>query len=154
MLNSGNKDLPNAYCGSLLSAAVTIEKLRQTFAAYGLPPVVVSDNATAFTSVEFGTFMKGNGIKHMFSPPRHPASNGQVEALVKVVKNSIRNRTGSLQTRLSRFLLAYRTTPHSTTGQPPAALLFGRTLHTRPRRTMGTEHCRHRGRADMHCAAG
>ena len=113
------------------SAAVTIEKLRQTFAAYGLPLVVVSDNATAFTSVEFGTFMKGNGIKHMFSPPRHPASNDQAEALVKVVKNSIRNRTGSLQTRLSRFLLAYRTTPHSTTGQSPAALLFGRTLRTR-----------------------
>ena len=113
------------------SAAVTVDRLRQTFATHGLPLVVVSDNATAFTSMEFGTFLKGNGIKHMLSPPRHPASNGQAEALVKVVKNAIRNRTGSLQTRLCRFLLAYRSTPHSTTGRTPAELLFGRPLRTR-----------------------
>ena len=42
-----------------------------------------------------------------------------------------RRHEGSLQTRLARFLLAYRTTPHSTTGRPPAELLNGRHLRTR-----------------------
>ena len=113
------------------SAAVTIDRLRQTFACHGLPLVLVSDNATAFASSEFSAFLKGNGIKHLFSPPRHPSSNGQAEAMVKVVKNALRNRTGTLQTRLHRFLLSYRTSPHSSTGRSPAELLFGRSLRTR-----------------------
>lgn len=121
----------DVHVTSSTSATVTIDRLRQTFATHGLPLSVVTDNATALTSTEFGSFMKGNGIKHMFSPPRHPASNGQAEALVKVVKNGIRKRTGSLHTRLQRFLLAYRSTPHSTTGQSPAELLFSRPLRTR-----------------------
>ena len=37
----------------------------------------------------------------------------------------------SIQDRLSRFLFQYRTTPHSTTGVPPAELLMGRRLRTR-----------------------
>ena len=37
---------------------------------------------------------------------------------------------GSIQTKISRFLLRYRTTPHSTTGVPPAELLMKRKLHT------------------------
>ena len=63
--------------------------------------------------------------------PRHPASNGQAEALVKVVKSALKRRKeGSLQTRLSRFLLCYRTSPQSTTGRAPAELMFGRALRT------------------------
>ena len=37
---------------------------------------------------------------------------------------------GNIQTKLSRFLLSYRTTPHSTTGVPPAELLIKRKLRT------------------------
>ena len=114
------------------SAAVTIEKLRQSFATFGLPRVLVTDNATCFTSDKFSSFTKGNGIKHLFSPPYHPASNGQAESLIKVVKHALkRRREGSLHTRLARFLLAYRTAPHSTTGHSPAELMFGRNLRTR-----------------------
>ena len=76
--------------------------------------------------------MKGNGIKHLFSPPYHPASNGQAESLVRVVKHALKRSTeGSLHTGLSRFLLGYRTTPHSTTGRSPAEFMFGRNLRTR-----------------------
>ena len=38
--------------------------------------------------------------------------------------------TGSLQTKLSRFLFTYRNTPQSTTGQTPAELLMKRRPHT------------------------
>ena len=37
---------------------------------------------------------------------------------------------GSVQTQLSRFLLSYRTSPHSTTRVPPAELLMQWRLHT------------------------
>ena len=39
--------------------------------------------------------------------------------------------SGTLPTKLMRFLLSYRTTPNATTGVSPAELLFGRTLRTR-----------------------
>ena len=37
---------------------------------------------------------------------------------------------GSLDTKLSRFLFKYRTTPQSTTGVTPAKLMFGRRLRS------------------------
>ena len=39
--------------------------------------------------------------------------------------------TGSLETRLSRFLFNYRITPQSTTGVSPAELMFNRRLRSR-----------------------
>lgn len=100
-----------------------------SFSSHGLPVILVSDNGTAFTSAEFRAFARGNRILHKFSPPLHPASNGQAEALVKVVKSGIAQRSGgSLQTRLSRFRFKYLNTPHSTTGRTPAELMLGRPM--------------------------
>ena len=123
---------PEVHVTNSTSSAVTIETLRLIFGQHGLPSVLVSDNAAGFTSAEFKAFLSINGILHKLSPPRHPASNGQAEVTVKIVKAALKRRhEGSLQTRLARFLLAYRTTPHSTTGRPPAELLNGRHLRTR-----------------------
>ena len=41
------------------------------------------------------------------------------------------NEKGSLDTKLSRFLLSYRTTPQTTTGKTPCELLVNRKLKTR-----------------------
>ena len=57
----------------------TIEALRQSFASLGLPEVLVSDNAQALTSAEFANFLGKNGIRHVRTPPYHPASNSLVE---------------------------------------------------------------------------
>ena len=37
---------------------------------------------------------------------------------------------GSVENKVARFLFKYRVTPHSTTGVPPAELIFGRQLRT------------------------
>ena len=58
-----------------ITAAKTIEVLRQLFAAYGLPEQVVSDNGPQFTVEEFKDCMKVNGIKHIRSTPYHPSTN-------------------------------------------------------------------------------
>ena len=43
------------------TSATTIELLRKSFASLGLPEVLVSDNATTFTSEEFAEYTKKNG---------------------------------------------------------------------------------------------
>ena len=119
------------------TSAATIEKLREMFATHGLPATVVSDNGSNFTSSEFQEFMKKNGIKHIAVSPYHPASNGLAERAVRIFKEGYEKmEEGSVQTKLSRFLLSYRTTPHSTTGVPPAELLMKRKLHTQLNRLL------------------
>ena len=75
------------------TSTTTIEHLRNIFTTHGLPEMLVTDNASYFTSQEF------HGIRHVTFLKKSPSD--------------------SLQTRLSRFLLQYRITPHSTTGTSP-----------------------------------
>jgi hypothetical protein len=113
------------------TSTATIELLRKTFASLGLPEVIVSDNATTFTSEEFTEFLKQNGIRHVRSAPYHPASNGLVERAVQTFKDSIKRLTsGSLETRLSRFLFRYRIMPHTSTGTSPSELMWGKRLRS------------------------
>jgi len=48
--------------------------------------------------------------------------------LFKYFKEGMKRQlpTDTLETRISKFLMWYRCTPHSTTGVPPAELLLGR----------------------------
>ena len=51
---------------------------------------------------------------------------------MQIVKRGLKKIIdGSIKSRLARILLAYRTTPHSTTGNTPAKLLLGQNLRTR-----------------------
>ncbi len=113
------------------TSQATIEKLRQSFSVFGLPKMLVSDNRTCFTSAEFETFMKQNGIDHVKSAPFHPSSNGLAERAVQTFKEGMKKiKSDTLQTRLSRFLFSYRITPHTTTGLSPAELMMSRRLRS------------------------
>ena len=106
----------------------TIEHLRSLFATHGLPEMIVSDNGSVFTSIEFQDFCAKNGITHIKSAPYHPASNGLAEQAVQTFKEAMKltDPQEVLSTRVSRFLFKYRLTPRSTTGTSPAELLLGR----------------------------
>ena len=113
------------------TSQATIERLRQSFSVFGLPKMLVSDNATCFTSAEFESFMRQNGIQHVRSAPFHPSSNGLAERAVQTFKEGMRKIKGeTTQTRLSRFLFSYRITPHATTGLSPAELMTSRRLRS------------------------
>lgn len=119
-----------------ITSRFTISALHSTFARFGLPKSIVSDNGSNITSYEFKSFLDKYNIKHTTIAPYVAQSNGAAENAVKNVKNSIknclgRNKTLDIQVALHNFLFDYRNAPHSTTGVSPAMLMFGRDLRTR-----------------------
>lgn len=117
---------------SSTTAERAIEFLRSTFARFGIPEQIVSDNGPQWTSEEFNLFLKQNGIKHYFSAPYHPSTNGLVERFIQTKKSALKKGIArSLQHSLSEFLLNYRNTVHATTQESPAKLLLKRDLRTR-----------------------
>ena len=122
---------PEVEVLSSISAKSVIPKLDAIFARHGVPSQVVSDNGPPFPGHEFNTYMTKMGIKHTTSTPLWPQGNAEVEAFMKPLGKAI--RTANLEGRpwkqeLSKYLLAYRSTPHSTTKVPPATLLYNREI--------------------------
>lgn len=108
--------------------AETIDAMRLIFSRNGLCDFIVSDNATCFLAEDFKKFLLANGIEHITPPPYSPASNGQAERGVRVVKDLLKKQSSadSLRTRLARVLFFYRTVPHSVTQVAPSVALNGR----------------------------
>lgn len=93
----------------------TLNKLREVFSRFGFAETVVTDNGSAFTAEAFQNFCKENGLKHITTPPYHPASNGQAENWVKSVKIALKKllaeQSGNMEVSLLRYLFDYRATP-------------------------------------------
>ena len=117
-------------CKTITSKS-TINFLRHTFARFGLPVHLVSDNGPSLVSQEFEEFMKMNGIRHITVSPYHPSSNGLAENFVKTFKQAMmKTKGGEMQEKVDKFLFRYRITPHSTTGKSPTQLLLKRKVRT------------------------
>ena len=84
------------------TSSTTISLLQKTFAALGLPDVIVSDNGSNFFSDEFADFLKKNGVKHIRTAPYHPVSNGLAERAVQTFKEGMKKLIeGTLETKLA-----------------------------------------------------
>ena len=96
---------------------------------FGVPDTIVADHGTQFDNVNFRRVCSEFGIKLCFSSPSHPQSNGQVEAVNKVIKTLLKRKLqakkGAWVEKLPEVLWAIRTTPQSTTGETPYSLAFG-----------------------------
>lgn len=77
-------------------------------------------------------FFLNNEISHITSPPYVPASNGQGERAVRVVKDLLKkyNTGESFKTRLAKVLFHYRCIPHNTIHVPPSVALNKRKFVT------------------------
>jgi len=116
------------------TSAATIAGLRELFSRHGLCEVLVSDNGPQFVSQEFETFCMNNDILHKTSAVYKPATNGQAERVVRVLKTAVKQAElthRDVDAVIANYLLVYRSTPHSTTGEIPSVLLMGRRLRTR-----------------------
>nr|XP_046472602.1 uncharacterized protein K02A2.6-like [Neodiprion pinetum] len=111
-------------------ASTTIDVCTDIFAQFSFPEVLVSDNGGTYISSEFESFLKLRGIAHKFSAPHHPASNGQAERFVQMIKFALKkvDDKKNVNASLRKILIQYRNTPHSTTGKTPAELFLGRKI--------------------------
>ena len=63
-------------------------------------------------SSEFELFNRINGIRHIKISTHHPASKGLAERAFQTVKSGIiKMEDGNLQSKVTRFLSGYRSTP-------------------------------------------
>ncbi|CAJ2659678.1 unnamed protein product [Trifolium pratense] len=102
---------------------------RNVLARFGIPQVVVTDNGTQFTDKDFQAFLVALGTKQHFTSVEHPQTNGQAEAANRVILRGLRRRLDQNKKKwveeLDNVLWAYRTTPHSTTGETPFRVVYG-----------------------------
>ena len=117
-----------ADMGNDTTATNVCNALEHAIDLFGPPEVLVSDNGPPFNSYTMKTFFNFHGIKHLNSPPYHPASNGLVERFVRSFKEGIKKEQQSGQTdkhlAVRNFLRSYRWSPHTTTDQTPASMMF------------------------------
>ncbi|UYV73200.1 K02A2.6-like [Cordylochernes scorpioides] len=110
-----------------LSLEAVVDHCKAIFARHGIPDIVISDNGPQFrpsTTSAFTKFASEVGFRHITSSPKHPQSNGQAEAAVKIVKNLMKKNKDPVLA-----LMEYQTTPLAN-GLSPAELLFGRKIRT------------------------
>ena len=122
---------PEVEIFSSTKAPVIIPRLDKIFAVHGIPAILRSDNGPPFNGEEYSRYLQTLGIKAEWSTPKWPQGNATVERFMQPLGKAL--KTAKLDGRpwrqeLQRFLLHYRTTPHSTTGVPPAELLFNPTV--------------------------
>ena len=125
---------PEVYFTTSATAEFTIHALRKVFSREGVPAVLVTDNGTHFTAEILEKWLKDIGCKHLFTAPRHPCSNGQVENFVRTLKSATNSFNATtfkdLEKGVDNFLLQYRNANHSTTKSSPAKLFKGRSLRS------------------------
>ncbi|KAL5539172.1 hypothetical protein UlMin_044785 [Ulmus minor] len=96
---------------------------------FGVPHELVSDHGTQFKNEKLQSICDRLGIIKVFSSPAHPKSNGQVEAVNKTIKQTLKKKLekskGAWVDKLPLVLWAYRTSFRAATGETPFSLAYG-----------------------------
>ena len=121
---------PCIHQTSSISTQATTTLLEEEFAHFGYPHIIVSTNATTFSSAEFQLWCHQRGIKHLTGTPYDPATNGAAERIVQSFKQSLKKSKLPPRPALQEFLMQYRRTTLNT-GFSPSQLLNGRQLRTK-----------------------
>ena len=105
---------------------------REWVPRYGVPGSIHSDQGTNFTSAVFTGMCTLLGIDKTRTTPFHPSSDGMVErfnaTLQKVLSCTSDRCHWDWDLMIPFALMAYRATPHSSTGLTPNMMVFGREL--------------------------
>jgi ribonuclease HI len=96
---------------------------------FGIPHSIVTDNGKQFDNKKVREMCEELGIKKHFSSPHHPQANGQVEAVNKTIKYTLKRKLdaskGAWVEELPQVLWAIRTTSRTATGETPFSMTYG-----------------------------
>ncbi len=101
---------------------------------FGIPSVLKTDNGPPFNSSMFTQFADYLGFRHRKITPFWPQANATAERSMSTLGKAIQTaHTQGIpwKQQLNVFLREYRSTPHCTTGTPPAELIFKRKVCTK-----------------------
>ena len=100
----------------------------------GFPSQLHSDQGHQFESEVFKQMCTLLGIRKTRTTPGHPQSDGQTErmnrALIDLLAKSAAEDPANWDIKVPHVMAAYRSTPHSTTGETPNRLMLGREVAT------------------------
>ena len=111
-----------------------IHCLDAQFARHGLPKGLRTDNGSNLVSKEVEEYLEEIGVEFRYMKPLWLRANGEVERQNQSLLKCVRAAHAEGKARrdeLNKFLLAYCSTPHSTTGKSPVELLFKRKITTK-----------------------
>ncbi|CAL9022213.1 unnamed protein product, partial [Prunus brigantina] len=96
---------------------------------FGIPYAIITDNGRQFDSKLFRQFFARLKINMFFALSAHRQSNGQVEAINKIIKKLLNRQLdkakGAWPEKLREALWAIRTSYRTSTGETPFSLAFG-----------------------------
>ena len=106
------------------------EELITSFARYGVPKEILTDQGTNFTSQLLQELYKLLGVKPIRTTPYHPRTDGLVERFNKTLKDLLRKiiqgEGREWEKYLPYVLFAYGEVAQESTGFSPFELIFGR----------------------------
>ncbi|CAL2266417.1 unnamed protein product [Prunus armeniaca] len=96
---------------------------------FDIPNFIITDNGWQFDNAKFKQFCSNLKIRLCFASPAHPQSNGQVEAVNKIIKKSLKTKLDKAKScwpeLLPKVLWSYCTTFRTSTGETSFFLSFG-----------------------------
>ncbi len=114
------------------SSVGVIEALRlHLISIFGVPTTIVSDNGGEFTSAAFDEFCSNYGIRHNFTTPYHPISNGLVERLHRTLKQALRalDHPDTWSNHIPDIILLLNNLPSDTNDFTPFQMTFGQSAN-------------------------
>lgn len=115
------------------SSSEIIQTLNDDFIMiHGTPDVFLTDQGQEFNSKLMQDFEQLHGISHIRTTAFHPQSNGSIERMHSLLKESIKTmcegQTDNWKDILKLIAFAYNSSIHSATGYRPDELAFNRKL--------------------------
>jgi ribosomal protein L21E len=99
---------------------------------HGCPQIILTDRGTHFRNQLVEKLLQKFEIKHLYSTPYHPATNGLVERFNRTLVESLAKTSENAEEwdkHIPSVLFAYRTAKQATTKIEPFYLVYGRTAN-------------------------
>jgi transposase InsO family protein len=94
---------------------------KNIYCRFGTPEAIVTDNGGQFDNTEIRSFTEKNDTKLLYASPAHPQANGQVEAVNKIIKRTLKKKLdeakGLWAEKLLEVLWSIRTTATGANGE-------------------------------------